>query len=192
MILMARDKTKPLEKLRWSKAGLKLLDAAVRASPKDDMIRVLRGKACNKLPEKHFRRTATAIEDFAYLVDRKERNEVSFTDKEYSQLVYDLGDAYSRIGRNRDAIATLRKLDGMSIDPELRRLVTERLQSLAGKPEVEVVPQESGASSILLGIAAQATARALQTWAENQRKKEEEARRREEQRRKKRKKRRRR
>ncbi len=33
MILIARDKTNPLEKLRWSKAGLKLLDDAVIFSP---------------------------------------------------------------------------------------------------------------------------------------------------------------
>src|SRR5690606_3279331 len=64
MILIARDRTKPLEKLRWSKAGLKLLDSAASAAPGDAMIRLLRGKAAYKLPEKHFHRTRTAIEDY--------------------------------------------------------------------------------------------------------------------------------
>lgn len=189
MILIARDTAKPLEKLRWSKAGLKLLDQAVVAEPNNAMIRLIRGKATNKLPENHFHRTATAIEDFTFLVELQERQEVTFEESEYAQLLLDLGDAYRRIGRNGDAAACWRKLESRTNDPEFRSLLNERLQSLEGRPEVEDVPSGGGgASSILFGVFAEATSQALQTWAESQRKKEEEARRKAKRRKKKKKK----
>jgi hypothetical protein len=71
MLLFARDKTTPLDKLRWSKAGLKLLDGAVSAAPQDGRIRLLRGRTVYRLPEKYFHRAHTVIEDYTFLIDRE-------------------------------------------------------------------------------------------------------------------------
>lgn len=168
MILIARDKTKPLDKLKWSKKGLKLLDKAVAAAPQDGLIRLLRGKAAYKLPEKYFRRTQTAIEDYTFLIDQEVRQEGILETEEYSQLIYELGEAYRRIGRNQDAARHWKRLENQTQDPELQRLIKQNLQSLEGKPAIETIAYDKPASSMMIG----AVGNALQSWAK---KKEEEA-----------------
>lgn len=175
MILIARDKTKPLEKLRWSKAGLKILDGAVSAAPQDGMIRLLRGKAAYKLPEKHFHRAQTAIEDYTFLIDQEMRQEGFLRTEEYSQLIYELGEAYCRIGRNQDAAMCWRKLEQQTQDSNFQHLLKQKLQSVEGKPAIEILQTTGSPTSILIGRIARATGSALQSWAEQE--KEEEARR---------------
>lgn len=178
MILIARDKTKPLDKLRWSKNGLKLLDKAVAAAPQDGMIRLLRGKAAYKLPEKYFRRTQTAIEDYTFLIDQEIRQEDLLDAEEYSQLIYELGEAYYRIGRNQDAAMCWRRLENQTQDPKLQQHLKQNLQSLEGKPTIENITTDSLASMLIR--ATHAVGNALQSWAEQdeEKDKEKEARRR--------------
>ncbi|WP_227013596.1 hypothetical protein [Paenibacillus psychroresistens] len=173
MLLIARDKTKPLEKLKWSKNGLKLLDKAVAAAPEDSLIRLLRGKAVFKLPEKHFRRTQTVIEDYTFLIDQEMRQEGTLEPEKYSQVVYDLGEAYHRIGRNKDAEMCWKRLENQTQDPEMQQLLSTNLQSLEGKPEIEDNKTES-LSSMLVG-AALAIGNAFSRWVEKEKKKEKAA-----------------
>jgi len=164
MILIARDKTKPLEKLNWSKSGLKLLDAAATAAPKDGMIRLLRGKSTYMLPEKYFRRADTAIEDYTFLIEREKRGEGFLEKEEYWQLVYELGEAYRRVGRNADAAETWGKLAKETTDPDFLGLLKFRMQSLEGKPPVESIPPPRTGTSIMLEVAARATGSAFQSF----------------------------
>ncbi|WP_216625679.1 hypothetical protein [Paenibacillus planticolens] len=168
MILTARDLTKPLEKLRWSKNGLKLLDKAVAAAPQDGMIRMLRGKAAYMLPEKHFQRTQTAIEDYVFIINQELHQEGFLETEEYSKLIYELGDAYYRIGRNQEAAVYWRRLEQQTQDPKYRDLLKQKLQSLEGKPAIEFIQENVSPTSILVGNLAQAAGTALQRWARNE------------------------
>ncbi|MEF3307209.1 tetratricopeptide repeat protein [Paenibacillus sp. GYB003] len=169
MILIARDKEKPLEKLRWSKRGLKLLDGAVAAAPEDTMVRLLRGKAAYKLPEKHFRRTSTAIEDYVFLIDQHMRQKGVLKKEEYTQLIYELGEAYYRVGRNRDAANCWRRLEK---DPKYRNIAKKKLESVKGKPAKEDKPVGGGGGlSTLIGFVARATGSSILKWVEGEEKK---------------------
>ncbi|UOK59741.1 MULTISPECIES: hypothetical protein [Metabacillus] len=170
MILIARDKTKPLEKLRWSKAGLKLLDGAVSAAPHDIMIRLLRGKAAYMLPEKHFHRAQTAIEDYTFLIDQGKE---SFLETEkYLQLIYELGEVYCRIGQNQAAAMCWNRLKNETQDPDFLHLLNLKLKPLEGKPAVEQIPNAESIKSILIRKAVRAAGSELISWAEQLKKEE--------------------
>lgn len=177
MLLIARDKTNPLERLKWAKNGLKLLDKAVAAAPHDSRIRYLRGRSAYRLPEKYFQRTRTVIEDYTFLIDRESLQEGILGANDYTKLTYELGEAYRRIGRNEDAARCWTKLEQQTQDPEFRQLLRLKLQSLEGKPSVEHIPANDSITSILMGRAARAVGNTLLQWAEkeiNGNKKEEE------------------
>jgi tetratricopeptide (TPR) repeat protein len=168
MLLIARDKTTPLERLKWARNGLKLLDKAVAAAPNDSRIRYLRGRSAYRLPEKYFQRTRTVIEDYTFLIDRESLQEGILGANDYMKLTYELGEAYRRIGRNEDAARCWTKLEQQTQDPEFRQLLRLKLQSLEGKPSVEHIPANDSITSILMGRAARATGNILLKWAENE------------------------
>ncbi|CAM4009212.1 hypothetical protein [Alicyclobacillus pomorum] len=166
LLLIARDKTNPLERLKWAKNGLKLLDKAVAAAPDDSRIRYLRGRSSYRLPEKYFQRTRTVIEDYTFLIDQEGQLEVQGFDN--SKLAYELGEAYRRIGRNEDAARCWTKLEQQTQDPEFRQLLRQKLQSLEGKPSVEHIPANDSLKSILIEKAARAMGSALLDWAQKE------------------------
>jgi pyruvate/2-oxoglutarate dehydrogenase complex dihydrolipoamide acyltransferase (E2) component len=160
LILVARDQTKPLDKLKWSNQGLKILDKAVADAPHDTTIRLLRGKNAYNLPEQYFQRTQTAIEDYTFLIQQGAQQD----ETQHAQLIFELGDAYRRIGRNQDAMDTWKMLNTLSLIPELQQFYLQKIPSLEGKPAVEVIPNDSPAS-MLVG-AAREIGTALLDWAE--------------------------
>ncbi|MGM0877055.1 MAG: hypothetical protein ACQEWV_20490 [Bacillota bacterium] len=172
MILIARDKTKPMDKLRWSKAGLKLLDGAVSAAPQDGMIRLLRGKAAYMLPEKHFHRAQTAIKDYTFLIDREMHEKGFLKTEKYLQLIYELGEVYCRIGRNQAATMCWKRLKNETQDPDFLHLLKLKLKSLEGKPADEHIPNAESLTSILMRRAVRAAGSSLSSWAEQQKKEE--------------------
>ncbi|WP_058309011.1 tetratricopeptide repeat protein [Gracilibacillus massiliensis] len=162
MILIARDRTNPLDKLRLSKAGLKLLDGAVNAAPDHSMIRLLRGKTAYMLPEKHFHRADTAIEDYKILINQQE----SFLGKyDYLQLRYELGEVYYRIGQNQEAATCWRKLLNETEDPDFLHLLELKLGKLEGKPAVVHIPNTDSPTSILIRKTVRAVGNELQQLA---------------------------
>jgi tetratricopeptide (TPR) repeat protein len=161
MLLIARDKSNPLERLKWAKNGLKLLDKAVAATPNDSRIRYLRGRSSYRLPEKYFQRTQTVIEDYTFLIDRESLQEGILKDNDYARITYELGEAYRRIGRNEDAAKSWTKLEQQTQDPEFRLLLKQKLQSLEGKPSVEQIQSNESLTSILIGKAAHAAGKTL-------------------------------
>ncbi|MGP4039122.1 hypothetical protein ACTWP4_04315 [Gracilibacillus sp. D59] len=170
MILIARDKTNPLDKLRWSKSGLKLLDGAVSSAPQNIMVRLLRGKAAYKLPEKHFHRARTAIEDYTFLIKRQIHGEGFLNTKRYWQLIYELGEVYHRIGRNQDASICWLKLKNEAQDPSFLHLLQLKLKLLEGKPSVEYIPDAESPISNLIRRAANATESELNNRLKQQKK----------------------
>jgi pentapeptide MXKDX repeat protein len=174
LLLIARDKTNPLERLKWAKNGLKLLDKAVAAAPNDSRVRYLRGRSAYRLPEKYFQRTRTVIEDYSFLIDQEllQEGHLGAMDIDYSKLTYELGEAYHRIGRNEDASRCWTKLEQQTQDPEFRQLLRQKLQSLEGKPANEHIQANESPKSILIGKAVHAASNLLLKWAENGMKKE--------------------
>jgi len=166
MILVARDKSKPMEKLRWSKRGLKLLDHAVTAAPQDIVIRLLRGKAAYKLPEKYFRRTATAIKDYTFLLEHESELAKVTSPEEVLQMIDELGEAYYRIGRNKDAASCWSRLEQQTVSPHYQQLAKQKLQSVAGKPAVQVMNNQTNVSAlpILIGFVTRVTSKAFKDW----------------------------
>lgn len=162
MNLIARYSTKTFERLKWSKRGLKLLDEAVAADPSNAKIRLLRGKVAYTVPEKHFHRTKTAIEDYGFLTEQIMREDGALTEED-SQLVYELSEAYYRIGQNQDAAVCWRRLVN---DAKYGTIAREKLHAVAGRPAVENVKSSGGPGlSDLVGIIALATGKALLKWA---------------------------
>ncbi len=168
MILIARDKTNPLEKLRWSKSGLKLLDEAVSAAPQNIMIRLLRGKAAYQLPEKYFQRSRTAIEDYTFLIEQQIHGEGFLETKRYWQLIYELGEVYYRIGRNEDARKCWHTLKNKTQAPDLLHLIHLKLKSLEGKPAVEYIPNAESPISNLIRRAVSAFESELRNGAKGE------------------------
>jgi hypothetical protein len=170
LLLIARDKTNPLERLKWAKNGLTLLDKAVEAAPNDSRVRYLRGRSAYRLPEKYFQRTRTVIEDYTFLIDQEllQEGHLGAMDIDYSKLTYELGEAHLRIGRNEDAARCWTKLEQQTQDPEFRQLIKLKLQSLEGKPSVEHIPANDSITSILMGRAARAVGNTLLQWAEKE------------------------
>ncbi|WP_235179278.1 tetratricopeptide repeat protein [Bacillus cihuensis] len=166
LLLIARDKTSPLSRLKGSKAGLKLLDGAVSAAPQDSRIRLLRGRAAYRLPEEHFHRAQTVIEDYTFLIDREMHEEGFLETEKYLQLIYELGEVYCRIGRNQAAIMCWKKLKNDTQDPDFLHLLKIKLKSLEGKPAVEHIPITESPTSILIKRAVRAAGSELLNWAE--------------------------
>ncbi|RLL40614.1 hypothetical protein D8M04_18895 [Oceanobacillus piezotolerans] len=137
MMLIARNKKIPLSRLKESIAGMKILDGAVRAAPHDSRIRLLRGRAASRLPEEYFHRAKTVIEDYTFLIEREMQKEGFLRTEEYLQVIYQLGEAYSRIGQNQAAVMCWKRLMNETQDPDFLRLLTLKMKSLEGKPAVE-------------------------------------------------------
>jgi tetratricopeptide (TPR) repeat protein len=170
MLLIARDKTNPLERLKWAKNGLRLLDKAAAAAPQDSRIRYLRGRSAYRLPEKYFQRTRTVIEDYSFLIDQEllQEGHLRAMGIDYSKLTYELGEAFRRIGRNEDAAKCWKKLEQQTQDPEFRLLLRQKLQSLEGKPAIEHIQANESLKSILIGKTARAAGNVLLNWTEKE------------------------
>jgi hypothetical protein len=130
--LLGRDVPKPIEKLRYGKRGLILLDKAVAQESGNVEIRSLRAFVCNALPEKYFHRTRNAIEDFNYMVSRYEQDPSVLAKELYWKVLYDLGMACKRADRYRDAESAWEKLLSDTTDPKYKELLAEEGLSVPG------------------------------------------------------------
>ncbi|WP_186438439.1 hypothetical protein [Cohnella terricola] len=175
MMLIARDSTDPLDKLSYSEKGLELLDKAVAAAPRESRIRLLRGKAAFPLPEEHFFRTRTVIEDYAFLLEQESLQADKLKDVDYAKITFDLGEAFRRIGRHQDAAKCWTKLEQQTQDPEFRQLLQQKLLTLEDPSAIEPVESNHtnfSTKSILLGTIVRAAGQALHKWVEDEDKRE--------------------
>ena len=122
--LIARDHPNLMEKSKFAKKGLRLLDQSVQKDPNHIDIRKLRGYVCYRLPEMFFKRTQTAIEDFTFIINHYEQNKNKGISKEfYYQLLFDLGMAYRNIANETEAALIWEKLQRLAADSKYLNLV---------------------------------------------------------------------
>lgn len=112
--LQGRDAIDPNDRFQKAVKGLKVLDGAVSKEPDNVEIRILRSLVCNRLPEMYFHRTASAVEDFQYLLSRYEKDHHLFTQEFYWKVLYELGVAYKKLGRHQEAQSVWRKLQSQT------------------------------------------------------------------------------
>ena len=123
--LLGRDAIDPTERFKYVLKGNKILDSAVAADPENIEIRTLRGYVSYRLPEMYFHRTATAIEDFEYLVERYEQDNGVFSRDFYWQILFDMGVACKNIGQLEQAEATWTKLLNAAVHSKYSELVKQ-------------------------------------------------------------------
>ncbi|WP_206109165.1 hypothetical protein [Paenibacillus sp. HB172176] len=165
MILIARDKINPFDKLRWSNNGLKLLDSAVAADPRNAEIRLLRGKNAYELPEKYFHRTNTVIEDYTLLIEMQLKQEQNLRADLFSQLLDELSEAYARIGMNKQAAALWSRLELQTQNGEWKQLLGQKRLLQANKPSAQNLPDNAENSTSMLIEGTRSLGNALLTWS---------------------------
>lgn len=149
LVLVSRDTTKVMEKMRLSREGMRLLDEAVASSPNDAVIRLLRGKNAYQLPEQYFQRTRTMIEDYTFLLEQYLLGGALPASVSYDELVQELGEGFARIGRNQEASELWSRLEQLSGDPVRSSLLRQKQSDLAGKPPVESIATDNPFSSLI-------------------------------------------
>lgn len=141
--LLGRDAIDPMERFKKAVKGLKILDGAVSRDPENIEIRILRGNVCYRLPETYFHRTATAVEDFSYLVSRYEQDPSVFSQDYYCQLLYNLGAANKNLGRNQEANSIWQKLLSVAGETKYKELLSR--EGVQGVQNSGIIPdQDSG------------------------------------------------
>jgi tetratricopeptide (TPR) repeat protein len=136
-VLMGRDAIDPIKQLKGAKKGLKILDNVISGAPDNIQARILRGNVSFRLPEMLFRRTATAVEDFKYLVERYEQDKTVFSAEFYVQLLKNLSLAYKNLGKAEESKAIQDKLSTLSEETPKSEmpLINEAEQKTESLPE---------------------------------------------------------
>ncbi|SES16325.1 hypothetical protein SAMN04487944_12130 [Gracilibacillus ureilyticus] len=168
MILIGRDETKPLDRLRWVESGLGLLDEAVSADPDNAVIRLIRGKSSYRLPEKHFQRARTTIDDYIFIIDKEKLGNRLLDNQGSLQLMYELGELYYKIDEKQDAIYYWKQLRNETDDPDFHHLLNMKLKQIEGQSYSDPTPERKQPMSVLISKAARVTGSELQYWAEQQ------------------------
>ncbi|MFZ5942887.1 MAG: hypothetical protein ACOYVD_02170 [Bacillota bacterium] len=108
--MSGRDSKVPMIMFENAIKAMKLLDQAVNYSPDNIEIRKIRAYHSYRLPEGFFRRTATAIADFEYMVQQYEENDQILPRDTYWRILYDLGICYRRLDMEEEAAIIWDKL----------------------------------------------------------------------------------
>lgn len=113
--------------------GIRMVEKAVQKAPDDIRVRLVRANHSYRLPEAFFHRTATAITDFEYIVQRCEKGNDTLSPSEYQEILYKLGDSYSRLGMDQEAKSAWGKLLALDPDSKYREVIAKKL----GEKKVE-------------------------------------------------------
>ena len=129
--LIARDSTDLIDKTNYAIRGMKALDQAIKLDGNNVEIRMLRGNVAHRLPEVHFKRTKTAIEDFQYLIKAFEGNNRDISKEQYYEILLKLGAAYKTVGNSQSAEETWNKL--LSLNNSKYKTLVEKAKSTGGE-----------------------------------------------------------
>ncbi len=110
--------------------GVKSFDNLLSENHDNLEIRFIRAYHSFRLPEAFFKRSATAISDFEYLLERYEKDATLFPAESYWQLLLDLGVAYERLDRNEDALATWERLLEQNPEPRYSEIINTRQNNM--------------------------------------------------------------
>ena len=128
--LTGRDATAPADMFGNAIKAMILLDNLANSDPDNIQVRYIRAYHSFRLPEPFFRRSATAISDFEYLVQRYEQDNTVLSQEAYWQIIYDLGIAYQRLGMEEQANNAWLKLLALSPAPKYQTLVAQQVHAL--------------------------------------------------------------
>lgn len=120
LALLGRDAIDPNLKVQNALKGLKLLDQAAKADPENVVVRTLRAYVNSRVPEHFFNRTSVAVQDFAYLAERYEKDPSVLSRGSYWELLYHWGKAHQTLEEVEQAKAVWKKL--IEAKPSLRYL----------------------------------------------------------------------
>ncbi|MFZ5644231.1 MAG: tetratricopeptide repeat protein [Bacillota bacterium] len=101
------------------------MDTAANKDSDNIKIRILRAYHSFRLPEV-FHRTEAAIGDFEYLIGRYEKDKKVLSQKTYWKILYDCGLAYKRLGFQKEANLTWKKLLSLNPDPEYMAKISQQ------------------------------------------------------------------
>ncbi|CAH0344172.1 hypothetical protein [Bacillus sp. CECT 9360] len=116
--LIGRDAQQNKDRLNITNQGLKILDEAVKKEPDNTEIRLLRAYVSYRVPEKYFKRTKTALEDFNYLASAYEKDSTILTKESYWKILFDLGMAYKETNQKNKAKSVWMQLLTETTDPK--------------------------------------------------------------------------
>lgn len=108
-------------------------DKAVNGNPDDIEVRLLRANHSFRLPEPFFRRSATAMGDFEFLIQRYEDDNSIFDEKTYLRILEQLGEVYERLEMNDEAGSVWDKLHNLTGDKKY--LQKQRTEETGFDPE---------------------------------------------------------
>lgn len=108
-------------------------DKAVNGSPDNIEIRLLRADHSYRLPESFFRRSATAMGDYEYLIRRYEEDNSIFDEQTYLQILENLGKVYERLEMQEEAKSVWDKLHDLTDDEKY--LLKQRPDETGFDPE---------------------------------------------------------
>ncbi|MFZ5644240.1 MAG: tetratricopeptide repeat protein [Bacillota bacterium] len=106
--------------------AMEAMDDAINLSPDDIEIRFLRAYHSFRLPEALFHRSATAVVDFEYLIRRYEEDSTIFPIEKYRQILFDLGEAYSRLGLKEASKSARYKLLSLNPGAEYEAMIEKK------------------------------------------------------------------
>ncbi|MBU7007093.1 tetratricopeptide repeat protein [Phosphitispora fastidiosa] len=90
------------------------LDKAVNGNPENIQIRLLRANHSHRLPEQFFRRSATAMGDYEYLLQRYQEDQTIFDQKTWLGIQEKLGQVYERLEMKEEAGMVWEKLHDLT------------------------------------------------------------------------------
>ncbi|MDK2824330.1 MAG: hypothetical protein PWQ67_1128 [Clostridia bacterium] len=150
--MTGRDSTIPTNMFGNAIKAMKLLDEVVNKNPNNIQVRYLRAYQSFRLPEGFFRRTATAIGDFEYLIKCYEEGSDLITRDTYWQLLYDLGVAYQCLGMDQEAEVVWDKLLSQTPYDKYHELIDQHLDSSLKDIEARVASLGSKEELLKEGI----------------------------------------
>ena len=113
LTMKGRDAWSPISKLRYVDQGIKKMDEAVKNTPDDITIRMIRASNSLALPG-FLGRVDFAISDCEYLLKLREKSPESFPDEILPQIYHNLGMAYQKKGEKEKAREALEKATELS------------------------------------------------------------------------------
>lgn len=111
--------------------SIKSFDSLLADHQDNIELRFLRAYHSFRLPEAFFKRTASAIDDFEYLLERYEKNPSLFSEEHYWQLLLDLGVAYERIERSEEALRVWGKLAAQNPESSFLHIINNRQKNMS-------------------------------------------------------------
>lgn len=110
--------------------AVKILDSAVNGSPDDIRVRLIRANQSLRIPEAFFKRTATAIGDFKYIIERYEKDTSILAKEFYWKILFRLGKAYQRLEMDEECRAVWEKLHTVCSSSGYSSMVARELEDL--------------------------------------------------------------